>query len=108
MSQPRCVSLRIMHALAVDSQVPMQPLSAPSPGWELPQDLLVIAGKLEDFALGRSSEIGLTETERYLLYRKYVHTTANWEAFTACGFLPDDLVYLNRPADEGRLVEPSV
>ena len=102
------VYLRIMHALAVDSQVPMQPLSAPSPGWELPQDLLVIAGKLEDFALGRSSEIGLTETERHLLHRKYVHTTANWEAFTACGFLPDDLVYLNRPADEGRLVEPNV
>lgn len=101
------VYLGIMHALAVAAQVPLQPLAAPSPGWAIPQELRGIADKLEAFALGRSAALGLTEPERHLLQRKYVHTSSNWQAFISTDLIATDLVYLNRPAEPRRLVEPN-
>ncbi|WP_236235552.1 T6SS phospholipase effector Tle1-like catalytic domain-containing protein [Pseudomonas faucium] len=99
------VYLGIMHALALRAGVPLDELPAPPPWWQIPTDLQVIGAKLRDYALGQTGETGLTQEEHHLLQRKYVHTSANWEAVLGLGNAPTDMVFLNRPAEDARLVE---
>ncbi|WDY56474.1 T6SS phospholipase effector Tle1-like catalytic domain-containing protein [Pseudomonas sp. PSKL.D1] len=101
------VYLGVMHALAIRAGVPLGELPAAQPWWQIPADLRAIGNKMRDYALGHTSELGLSKEESDLLQRKYIHTSANWEPFMGMGNAPTEWVFLNRPAEEGRFVEPN-
>ena len=97
------VYLSVMRALAVRAGVPFEPLGGRAEH-ELPAELLEISRKLHAFALGECERPGLTEDEQQLLRDRYVHASANWNALKGLRNSVLDMLFINRPAAQGRLV----
>ncbi|WP_426809161.1 T6SS phospholipase effector Tle1-like catalytic domain-containing protein [Pseudomonas sp. WOUb67] len=97
------VYLSVMRALAVRAGVPFGPLGGQAEH-QVPDELVGISRKLHDFALGVSDEMGLTEQEQCLLRDRYVHTSANWNALKGLRNSVLDVLFVNRPGVDGRLV----
>ncbi|MFF7065105.1 phospholipase effector Tle1 domain-containing protein [Pseudomonas sp. NPDC008258] len=97
------VYLSVMRALAVRAGVPFGPLGGQAEH-QVPDELVGISRKLHDFALGVSEEMGLTEQEQCLLRDRYVHTSANWNAVKGLRNSVLDVLFVNRPGVEGRVV----
>lgn len=102
------IYLRIMRALAVLNGVPFREIQEKDPRFALPAELLPIADKLMAYALGQSRRIGLTTAEEALLYHRYIHLSANWNAAKGLNNTDLDIVFINRPNDEPqRTVHPN-
>ncbi|MEB3901957.1 DUF2235 domain-containing protein [Pseudomonas putida] len=98
------VYLRIMRELAVRAQVPFAEVDERGAAFCLPQELQEISDKLHDFALGRSTEPGLTVEQRQLLEARYIHASAHWNALKGLRNSELDVVYIDRPAEGGRVM----
>lgn len=96
------VYLSIMRELGVRGGVPFAALNAEQV--QLPGELQVISGKLHEFALGPAAPLRLTAEEQALLRGKYVHTSANWNALRGLDSSALDFLYVNRPAEGGRVM----
>ncbi|PAU66226.1 hypothetical protein BZL41_03070, partial [Pseudomonas sp. PIC25] len=74
----------------------------------LPEELKPIAAKLMAYALGQSPSPGLTEREESLLYTRYIHQSAHWNAAVGRNGSGLDTVFVNRPADNHqRVISPN-
>jgi len=98
------VYLSVMRELAVRAGVPFAPLGGQAEHG-LPAELLEISRKLHAYALGESEQPGLTEDEQRLLRDRYVHTSANWNALKGLRNSVLDMLFINRPAAGGRVVQ---
>jgi type VI secretion system secreted protein VgrG len=102
------IYLRIMRELAVRGGVPLRPISDKDPQLALPGELQPIAEKLMAYALGESASTGLTEAEKALLYRRYIHLSAHWNAAKNWNSSALDIVFINHPTDDyKRVVHPN-
>lgn len=93
------VYLRVMHTMATTHHVPFRAIDENEPGLALPDELKPILEKLRAYALGESSGSALTEAEESLLYRRYIHLSANWNALKNWRNSDLDIVFINRPGD---------
>lgn len=93
------VYFRIMRELAVRNNVPFNEIDHDDPTLMLPSELEVITGKLTEYALGNADLIDLTNAEIELLYHRYIHLSANWNAAKEANNSSFDVVFINRPAD---------
>lgn len=91
------IYLRIMRQLAVQNDVPFDDIDEQEARTALPGELLPIADKLTAYALGQSKVIGLSASEEELLYHRYVHLSANWNAAKGLNNSEWDAVFINRP-----------
>lgn len=102
------VYLRIMRDLAESQGVPFSPLDDGDQALALPQELRDIHRKLNSYVLNGGVGPALSYDEEALLRMRYIHNSAHWNA--AKGFNESDLgvVFVNRPAQEGkRVVHPN-
>ncbi len=97
------VYLSIMRELAVRAGVPFAPLGGQAEH-RLPEELLEISRKLHAFALGEQQQPGLTAEEEQLLRHRYMHASANWNAVKGLRNSVLDVLFVNRPAAEGRVL----
>ncbi|AVD86342.1 MULTISPECIES: DUF2235 domain-containing protein [unclassified Pseudomonas] len=97
------IYLSVMRELAVRGGVPFANLGN-DPAHQLPDDLHTISRKLHDFALGHSADPGLTQEETAQLREKYIHTSANWNALKGLCNSTLDQLYIDRPAEAGRVM----
>ncbi len=91
------VYLRAMREVAVKAHVPFKSIPLDR-RLAIPAELESISQKLQAFALAESLSSGLSEAEEALLYRRYIHLSAHWNASLS-------LVFANRPTDSGVRVE---
>ena len=101
------VYLRVMRELAVQSGVPFQEIPTKNRRLALPEELLPVAEKLINYALGRTNAYGLTANEEALIYRRYVHISSHWNPVNdwISGI---ETVFINRPGDSDlRTVHPN-
>ena len=95
------VYLRMMHAWAVGSGVPLQPVSD-GEGLLLPEELHTIAVKLLAHACN------LNEHETDLLRRRYIHLSAHWNAQLEPSSPLLDFLLIHRPDASGqRVIHPN-
>ncbi|MGE4477084.1 MAG: PAAR domain-containing protein [Stutzerimonas sp.] len=95
------VYLRVMHALAVEAGVPFNRIQEKDPALALPEELMPISDKL--LAWARSGSGALDMEEERLLSQRYVHLSANWNAAAGRGGSLLDVVFVNAPAERGRI-----
>jgi type VI secretion system secreted protein VgrG len=101
------VYLRVMRELAVQNGVPFQEIPTKNRRLALPEELLPVAEKLINYALGKTSAYGLTANEEALIYRRYVHISSHWNPVNdwISGI---ETVFINRPGDSDlRTVHPN-
>jgi len=102
------VYLRIMRELGVRSDVPFRVINDKDPKLALPDELQNIAQKLMAYALGETRRMGLSLDEEELLYRRYIHLSANWNAVKGLNNSDFDILFINRPAENyKRVVHPN-
>jgi type VI secretion system secreted protein VgrG len=102
------VYLRIMRELAVRHDVPFDIINDDDPRLALPDELKPIHKKLQAYALGESSVMGLTSEETVLLRTRYIHLSANWNAAKGQNSSDINIVFINRPAEKSqRVVHPN-
>lgn len=93
------IPLRLMHKLAVEAGVALDPIDENDPMLRLPDELRPVAEKLLEGG-------ALTGSEEALLARKYLHQSAHWNADFLQRLGPAgttaDLVYVSRPDPSGR------
>lgn len=94
------VYLRVMHALAVEANVPFKDVPT-TEDLSLPTELMPISDKL--LAWARSGSGALDMEEERLLRQRYVHLSANWNAAAGRGGSLLDVVFVNAPAECGRI-----
>jgi type VI secretion system secreted protein VgrG len=92
------VYLRVMRELGLRHEVPFKRLPNTS-ALALPVELLPIWEKIQTFALGKSSDLNLSESEEALLLRRYIHLSANWNAINNWSNSDLEVVFINRPTD---------
>lgn len=93
------ITLRAMHALASDADVPFKSIPD-EPAFQLPEELRSVSDKLISYA--RGGGYSLTAQEERLLRYKYLHRSAHWIP-TAAG-----LLFVSRPTDDAvRVVYPN-
>ncbi|MBU3058528.1 PAAR domain-containing protein [Pseudomonas indica] len=97
------VYLRIMRELGVRNGVPFRAIPN-NPQLALPEELKPIAAKLMAYALGQNPSPGLSEREEALLYTRYIHQSAHWNAAVGRNGSDLDTVFVNRPADNHQRV----
>lgn len=97
------VYLSIMRELAVRAGVPFAALGGQAEH-RLPAELLAISRKLHAFAFGDQQQPGLTGEEEQLLRHKYIHTSANWNALKGLRNSVLDMLFVNRPGAQGRVM----
>jgi hypothetical protein len=68
----------------------------------VPDELLGISGKLHDHVL--SGGAGLSAEEEALLQARYVHASAHWNALKGARNSELDVLFVDRPAQGGRVV----
>lgn len=101
------VYLRVMRELGLRNQVPFKKI-ADVPTLALPKDLEPIAEKIQAYALGESSTLNLTKSEEALLFQRYVHLSANWNAVKNWKNSDLGIMFINRPADNyQRVMHPN-
>ena len=94
------IPFRLMHKVAVEAGVPLDPLDEQSPELSLSAELQAISERL-------LSGEPLSDLQEELLRRKYLHQSANWnfelgEKHIGRGPVSLELVYVNRPEPSGR------
>ncbi|MCQ4287410.1 DUF2235 domain-containing protein [Pseudomonas stutzeri] len=94
------VYLRVMHTLAVEANVPFKTVPV-TEDLSLPTELMSINDKL--LAWARSGSGALDMEEERLLRQRYVHLSANWNAVAGRGGSVLDVVFVNAPAESGRI-----
>ena len=67
----------------------------------LPEELAPISACLHDYALGRRTSLELDAEQQALLQRRYIHTSAHWNAVAQWRDSVLDPVFVNRPAAGG-------
>tara|TARA_R110000764_G_scaffold33224_6_gene74595 strand:- start:24182 stop:26065 length:1884 start_codon:yes stop_codon:yes gene_type:complete len=87
------VSLRVMHAKALEGGAPFDILSEHDDRFSIPSDLKPIADKVIAAAMAGKSAV-MSESDRRYLHGRYIHTSANWNA--RMGFFP------NKPRKENK------
>ena len=80
------VSLRIMHAKALESGAPFDILNEHDSRFSIPTDLQPIASKVITAAMAGKSAV-LSNSEKRYLHGRYIHASANWNA--QWGFFPN-------------------
>ncbi|WP_313553745.1 PAAR domain-containing protein [Stutzerimonas nitrititolerans] len=95
------VYLRVMHALAVEAGVKLDFIDEHDPKLSLPVELVSIKNKL--LAWAKNGYGSLNEEEARLLRQRYIHLSSNWNAAVGQGGGRWDLVFINAPAENGRL-----
>ncbi|MFK3795220.1 T6SS phospholipase effector Tle1-like catalytic domain-containing protein [Pseudomonas sp. NPDC088444] len=93
------VYLRVMHALACDEGVPFRPIPDVA-DLNVPLELKSIAEKL--LAYARGLDVSLTADEMQMLYRRYIHCSAHWNAFIGRSGALVDSPFIHAPAVGGR------
>ncbi|MEH3021862.1 MAG: DUF2235 domain-containing protein [Pseudomonas oryzihabitans] len=93
------VYLRVMLRLASDYGVPFSPLPA-TPDLAIPDELLGVAAKLQAHAQG--APLALDDAEIRLLFGRYVHLSAHWNAVLGSGLGNVAAVFVNAPTADGR------
>jgi type VI secretion system secreted protein VgrG len=102
------VYLRIMRELGARNDVPFRVIKDKDPKLALPEELQTIAKKLMAYALGETRRAGLNLDEEELLYRRYIHLSANWNAAKGWNNSDLNIVFINRPAENyKRVVHPN-
>ncbi|WP_371923586.1 phospholipase effector Tle1 domain-containing protein [Pseudomonas sp. OIL-1] len=97
------VYFRVMRELAVREGVPMNEVPF-IPQFALPQELEPIYAKILAYATGESAGLGLTDSEEALLYRRYIHLSANWNAANGWNNSSLSILFINRPAHDGKRI----
>ncbi|MEH6491581.1 PAAR domain-containing protein [Halopseudomonas sp.] len=80
------VSLRVMHAKALESNVPLDSLNGQDSRFSIPSDLQPIADKVIAAAMEGENAV-LSDGEKRYLHGRYIHASANWNA--QWGFFPN-------------------
>ena len=93
------VYLRIMRELGSRHDVPFAVIDEEDQTYALPTELKPIAEKLMVYALGETRRASLSLDEEELLYRRYIHLSANWNAAKGWNNSDLNIVFINRPAD---------
>ena len=80
------VSLRVMHAKALEGGAPFDIISEHDDRFSIPTDLQPIADKVIAAAMdGKTAD--LSDSERHYLHGRYIHASAHWNA--RWGFFPN-------------------
>lgn len=93
------IYLSIMRELAVRDGVPFAPLGRDV---ALPDELQAISAHLHDYALGRTSQLGVSAAQRSLLQERYIHASAHWNASGEPRDSALEMIFFNRPATGGQ------
>ncbi|MEH3021980.1 MAG: DUF2235 domain-containing protein [Pseudomonas oryzihabitans] len=94
------VYLRVMQRLASAHGVPLSAIDDENPEWRLPDELQAIAVKLQAHAQGAA--LDLDQAEIRLLFGRYVHLSAHWQAQIGSGLGNVDAVFVHAPTPDGR------
>jgi type VI secretion system secreted protein VgrG len=102
------IYLRIMRELGARHDVPFKVIDEEDQQFALPVELKPIAEKLMAYALGETRRAGLNVFEQELLFHRYIHLSANWNAANGWNNSGLDIMFINRP-DENyvRVVHPN-
>lgn len=100
------VCLRVMHALATEAGARLDFIDEHDPELSLPAELVPIKDKLLSWALSGSGS--LNEDEERLLRQRYIHLSSNWNAATGQGGSKLDVVFINAPAENGRVYHDDI
>jgi len=92
------VYLRVMRELGLRNRVPFSEIPDASK-LTLPPELTPIAEKILAYALGESNNLNLTKAKESLLFRRYIHFSANWNAVKNFKNSDLEVVFINRPSD---------
>ncbi|CAD5109182.1 PAAR domain-containing protein [Zestomonas carbonaria] len=98
------VYLRIMRELAVRAGVAFNRIDDRDPALALPDELQPVAAKLQAYALNEPLP-GLSEEERAMLCRHYIHLSAHWNAAWNKYNSALEVVFINRPTANGKRME---
>lgn len=102
------IYMRIMRELAVREGVPFDIINERDPSFRLPEELQTISSKLQAYALGETSSQSLTEAEKSLLHRRYIHLSAHWNAALGQSKNGMSIFFVNRPAQSDiRRIHPN-
>ncbi|WP_177339215.1 Rhs element Vgr protein [Pseudomonas sp. EpS/L25] len=93
------VYLRVMQRLASAHGVPFSPIPG-TPDLAIPDELQGIAAKLQAHAQGGALKLDQAETR--LLFGRYVHLSAHWQAQIGRGLGNVDAVFVHAPTPDGR------
>ncbi|WP_414704198.1 T6SS phospholipase effector Tle1-like catalytic domain-containing protein [Pseudomonas sp. UBA1879] len=99
------VYLRVMHGLACDEGVPFLPIPDVA-DLSLPPELRGVADKLMKYARGQGDS--LTIEERAMLYQRYIHCSAHWNATLGRRGALVDTLFVHAPEMHGRQRFPNV
>ena len=99
------INLAILHELARDAGVPLQPIPNRTQ-FSLPPELHGIAAKLTYYA--RGGPYTLNEQEESILRWRYIHRSAHWGAGLSGISSLSDAVFVHAPAPDGRVHHPNV
>ncbi|WP_313741627.1 phospholipase effector Tle1 domain-containing protein [Pseudomonas sp.] len=94
------VYLSVMRERACAAGVPFAALDSLRLA-ALPEELAPISACLHDYALGRRTSLELDDEQQALLQRRYIHTSAHWNAVDRWRDSVLDPVFVSRPAAEG-------
>lgn len=101
------IYLRIMRELAVRHGAQFRSIEKEQT-YAMPEELKPIAEKLMAYALGKSPRAGLSLDEEALLTGRYIHLSANWNAYKDHNNSELNIVFINRPAaNHVRVVHPN-
>jgi len=95
------IYLRVMHRLASAYGVPFSPIPG-TPDLAIPDELEGIATKLQAHAQG--APLALDDAEIRLLFGRYVHLSAHWNAVLGIGLGNVEAVFVNAPTADGRRI----
>jgi len=93
------VYLRIMRELGARHDVPFKVIDEEDQRYALSTELKSIAVKLMAYAVGETRRASLSPDEEELLYRRYIHLSANWNAAKGWNNSDLNIVFVNRPAE---------
>ncbi|MFJ7282617.1 type VI secretion system tip protein TssI/VgrG [Pseudomonas sp. NPDC099000] len=102
------IYLRIMRELAARNDVPFRVINDKEPMFALPGELQTIAQKLMAYALGETRRAGLSVFEEELLYQRFIHLSAKWNAAKGWNNSDLNIIFIDRPAENyKRVVHPN-
>ena len=102
------IYLRIMRELGARHDVPFEVIDEEDQRYALPVELKPIAEKLMAYALGETRRAGLSVDEEELLFQRYIHLSANWNAAKDWNNSDLNIVFINRPTENYvRVVHPN-
>lgn len=94
------VYLRVMHRLAVANGVPLAAIDEADPELRLPDELKEIATKLQANVQG--VPLHIDQAEARLLFGRYVHLSAHWNALLGKDLSNLGIFFVNAPTATGK------